>query len=310
MVTIFTTDDDVSSNIVHDWLLHLGVTVNRVNNFPENFSEEFSLSISHNGVNSNFKNINRVWFRRWSATVFGIGNIQNALENEKSALKRIFSKQLPLKFLINKPADLLISKTKTLEVAAQIGVDIPETLITNSKAKLKAFIDSKKSVIVKPLYEPLFINKRNSSYASYTRILTSDEVSTYCDFFIPSIFQECIEKEFEIRTFYFNNEFYSMAIFSQAEKRTSIDFRHYNSEKPNRNVPYKLPINVETSLRELMVSLNLDSGSIDIVKSIDGRYVFLEVNPIGQFGMVSHPCNYYLEKRIAEYLIERSTINA
>jgi hypothetical protein len=31
--------------------------------------------------------------------------------------------------------------------------------------------------------------------------------------------------------------------------------------------------------------------------------VFLEINPVGQFGMVSHPCNYYLEKRIAQNLI-------
>ncbi|SDD10058.1 grasp-with-spasm system ATP-grasp peptide maturase [Williamwhitmania taraxaci] len=309
MVTIFTTDDDVSSNVVHDWLLHWGVLVNRVNNFPENFSEEFSLSISHNGVNSNFKNINRVWFRRWSSTGFG-SNIQNALENERSALKRIFSKQLPLKFLINKPADLPISKTYTLEVAAQIGVDIPATLITNSKAKLKEFIDSKKSVIVKPLYEPLFLNKRKSSYASYTRILTREEVVKYSDFFMPSLFQECIEKQVEIRAFYFNLEFYSMAIFSQTDSKTAIDFRHYNTEKPNRNVPYKLPLSVEVSLRELMLELDLDSGSIDIIKSVDGRYVFLEVNPVGQFGMVSHPCNYYLEKRIAEYLIEKSTSNA
>jgi hypothetical protein len=34
-----------------------------------------------------------------------------------------------------------------------------------------------------------------------------------------------------------------------------------------------------------------------------GEYVFLEVNPIGQFGMVSAPCNYNLEKKIAQYLI-------
>jgi hypothetical protein len=30
------------------------------------------------------------------------------------------------------------------------------------------------------------------------------------------------------------------------------------------------------------------------------------VNPAGQFGMVSHRCNYRLEKRVAEYLIDRS----
>jgi len=46
----------------------------------------------------------------------------------------------------------------------------------------------------------------------------------------------------------------------------------------------------------------LNSGSIDILVTPNNEYVFLEVNPVGQFGMVSQPCNYYLEKRIAERL--------
>ncbi|HEY0036114.1 MAG TPA: hypothetical protein VGB66_05465, partial [Longimicrobium sp.] len=50
-------------------------------------------------------------------------------------------------------------------------------------------------------------------------------------------------------------------------------------------------------------SLEMRTGSIDLIRTRDGRHVFLEVNPAGQFGMVSHPCNYGLEKKVAEYLI-------
>ena len=31
------------------------------------------------------------------------------------------------------------------------------------------------------------------------------------------------------------------------------------------------------------------------------EYVFLEVNPVGQFNFVSELCNYYIEKNIAEF---------
>jgi hypothetical protein len=34
----------------------------------------------------------------------------------------------------------------------------------------------------------------------------------------------------------------------------------------------------------------------------EGEYVFLEVNPTGQFGWVSDNCNYYLEEKIANHL--------
>ena len=51
-----------------------------------------------------------------------------------------------------------------------------------------------------------------------------------------------------------------------------------------------------------MRKLKLDSGSIDIIVTNKGEYVFLEVNPVGHFTQVSSPCNYYLEKEIAEII--------
>lgn len=34
-----------------------------------------------------------------------------------------------------------------------------------------------------------------------------------------------------------------------------------------------------------------------------GEYIFLEINPVGQFTFIGHPCNYYLEKELADQLI-------
>ena len=56
-------------------------------------------------------------------------------------------------------------------------------------------------------------------------------------------------------------------------------------------------------MAKLMKDLELNTGSIDFIKTKQGRFVFLEVNPVGQYGMTSYPCNYHLDKKIAEYLI-------
>ena len=53
-----------------------------------------------------------------------------------------------------------------------------------------------------------------------------------------------------------------------------------------------------------MKRLKLNCGSIDLIKAKDGNLVFLEVNPTGQFGMTSTPCNYNLHKKIANKLID------
>ena len=54
-----------------------------------------------------------------------------------------------------------------------------------------------------------------------------------------------------------------------------------------------------------MEKVELETGSIDMILTKDGKYVFLEINPVGQFGMVSYPCNYFLEKAIAKTLISK-----
>jgi hypothetical protein len=36
----------------------------------------------------------------------------------------------------------------------------------------------------------------------------------------------------------------------------------------------------------------------------ENQFVFLEVNPDGQFGMVPHPCNYFIEREIANVLAQ------
>ena len=52
-----------------------------------------------------------------------------------------------------------------------------------------------------------------------------------------------------------------------------------------------------------MHKFGLQMGSIDMIFSTEGDYVFLEVNPSGQFTGYANPCNYNIEKHIAEYLI-------
>lgn len=96
---------------------------------------------------------------------------------------------------------------------------------------------------------------------------------------------------------------YSMAIFSQNDEQTQVDFRNYNVKKPNRTIPFKLPEIEKDKLVKFMNAVNMNCGSIDVIYTKDKKFVFLEVNPVGQFYQLSYPCNYHVEKKIAEYLI-------
>lgn len=89
---------------------------------------------------------------------------------------------------------------------------------------------------------------------------------------------------------------YTMAIFSQLDPDSTLDFREVdvNGAHPNRMAPYKLPRIVRLKIDKLMKKLKLESGSIDMIVTPDNEYYFLEVNPVGQFNFVSELCNYYI----------------
>lgn len=198
-----------------------------------------------------------------------------------------------------------INKLEVLKMAKSCSIEIPASIITGQKTDVQNFMLKKGNLITKAISEIFDVKTKSDNqtnlYINYTQEITELVLGEMPESFSYSLFQEKLDKEIEIRTFFLDGKCYSMAIFSQLDKQTSVDFRKYSN---NRRVPYKLPCELESNILKLMANLELNTGSVDIVKTKDGRYVFLEVNPTGQYGMVSDPCNYYLDKKIAEYLID------
>jgi hypothetical protein len=115
-----------------------------------------------------------------------------------------------------------------------------------------------------------------------------------------SLFQQMINAECELRTFYLDGEFYSTAIVNSGTTDIKLSVKRDMNVKM---IAYDLPEDIRQKLTVLMRKLNLNTGSIDIIKSREGEYYFLEVNPIGQFSGYGFSCNYQLERRVAEWLI-------
>lgn len=97
---------------------------------------------------------------------------------------------------------------------------------------------------------------------------------------------------------------YSMAIFSQLNAHSEVDWRKSQHEQNTRSVPFLLPKKYEKPIHRLMVKLGLKTGSLDFIVNKDGQLIFLEVNPVGQFGMVSELCNYSLYHKFASFIIK------
>ena len=248
--------------------------------------------------------INSYWYRRGELRLKNTVNLLNFtpdirafiieyLRDEATSIKEYVCYKLSLIKKINHFEYHSVNKIIVLDKALNVGLTIPKTYIAASKDVLN---DGTK-FITKAIKESFRAEIQQGSYMTYT-----EKVNEIPSTFFPTLLQELIEKEADIRIFYLKGKCYSMAIRSQNDKQTTIDFRKYNQQKPNRKFPFKLPDDVESKIHLLMKDLDLESGSIDMVFTQDGEFVFLEVNPIGQFGMTSYPCNYYLEKILSKSL--------
>lgn len=235
---------------------------------------------------------------------FLIQGERNILRYEVSSIIKFINnmiyKRCPIH--IGNPNQMGLNRLLTLEMAKNIGLKIPRYAIITNLNQISNMSSIGKSFVVKAIEDGLYHFYNNKAFYSYTEAYIKEDMQGKNIPLFPSLIMEKIEKKYEIRSFYLDGHFYSMCIFSQNNIQTEVDFRKYCVERPNKVEPYKLPANIEKMLDELFHYYDLNCGSVDIVVDKKGNYVFLEINPVGQFQMTSTPCNYNIEQIIANYL--------
>ncbi len=311
MILILSSASDFPTDLVISWISSVKEKFVRVNesdkvelikisiNNKRGCDVEMQITnIYEEKCNVRLSDIKSFWYRRgffnidFSANTELHHEVLKYIERSKTTVVDFINNLLSEKFHVNKHEDVKLNKLVVLNVAQKLGLNIPDSIIGKYPqiSKLSGFITKEYNQV------PLVINNR------FLPSLTKD-VNLNSFKFNHSLCQRKIGKRFEIRSFYIHGDFYSMAIFSQRNDNTKTDFRNDDYEKPNRNVRFVLPQYLKEKLKALMRNLDLNSGSIDLIYS-DKEFVFLEVNPVGQWHFLSKPCNYNLEKIIAKSLIE------
>lgn len=326
MIGLFSTAVDPSTTDVLRWIGHLssGTAVVRVNSDePERVTE---LHVTNDDVDVvmddsrwTVDDLTSVWYRKghsWLCNIFPPVDspVEPQLRRYLAARVRleqqrlselVHSRVVQRAWCLGHPDRGDLHKLMVLAAAEELGFDVPSFLVTTSRERLVAAV-GQSDLVTKPLSDGIYFFDHDigtRGYYSYTEALTREQVDGLTVSIPPSLVQSRVSKTLELRVFFLDGRSYAMAIFSQADDRTRVDFRRYNDIRPNRAVPYKLPVDVETRLRQLFLELGLNTGSADMILDDEGRYIFLEINPSGQFAMVSGPCNYYLEREVAATLI-------
>jgi hypothetical protein len=321
MIVILSFAGDQVTNAVMDWLHVYKCNYKRINLEEEDFrkltfsiaTEELDIQLElTTGEALKIQEVSVFFFRgglfqldlnNYNQNDLPTALIETHLLHEFNTMVTFFYQQVAKKCLGN-PLPHPLNKLEQLEIARKAGLKIPMSIISSSKKKLEASILKKvPSFITKSIQENvLYQGSASMHYDLKVQELSKSEMN---DFFFPSMFQEGIKKSIEIRVFYLDGTFYSIAMLLSASDQQVVDYRLATDSI--RYAKYKLPEMIETKVTVFMKHIGLTCGSIDLMLSASGEYYFLEVNPAGQIGWVSDYGNYCLEEKIARYLLKKET---
>lgn len=322
MILILTEPSDPHANIVSKHLDEAAVAFLRVD--PADFPGSLKISYRPTGpVTCLIKDAQRaadatvirsVWNRRPGKPVADVQlhpTVREYIVGESEAFISSLKRATDAFWLNDPDANQQANrKPYQLRLAEQLGFIVPQAIITNDPDEAKLFVDSLNGdVALKAVSTPGITFKDDPAKAHslmfYTKkvdrakFLQLAQRVAVC----PLIIQEYVPKAYELRITVVGQKIFPCAIYSQESDETREDWRHWGSTRA-RHEEVELPVEINQRCFQLMENLGISFGCIDMIVTPTGRYVFLEINPNGQWLWVQDETGMPISRAVADLLIQ------
>ena len=248
--------------------------------------------------------VGSVWYRR---PLF-------ALDPELSEEEALFSQaetrhavlglfRLTEAFWVNPPDAIRVAESKPLQLglAQRLGFRVPQTLLTNNPASFQEFYEKCGAAVI---FKVMTQGALGSSAGKgvYTSLVDHRHLENLQSIRrAPCLFQEHIPKALDLRVTVIGDQIFPVAIHSQEQEDAKIDWRQGKTARLKHEI-HRLPPEIEAQCFEMVKNLNLVYGAIDLVLTPQGEYVFLEINPSGQFAWIEAFIKLPLVETLADLL--------
>ena len=273
-------------------------------------TERFVLTDGANQLN--LQDVSAVWYRRIRMGA-GIPTTMDAQlrqasvrESQATILGAIASLNV---FHLDSVSNIRRAEHKQLQlqVARSLGLEIPRTLITNNPQAVLEFARECNSGMVTKMLTAFAIYERGQEQVVFTNPVKPEDLENLEGLrFCPMCFQENIPKALELRTTIVGQCVFTAAIDSQISPQARHDWRRQGLTLIDAWQPYHLPQELAVKLRQLMTYFQLNYGTFDLILTPDGRYIFLEINPVGEFYWLEKHAGLPISQAIAALLAKSS----
>ena len=191
-------------------------------------------------------------------------------------------------YWISRPRSIREAENKIYQIilAKKMGFIVPDSMITTEAAQAHSFfVRNDENCIIKPIRSG-FIDDVGDERVIFTTLIEREHIDLIDQTELcPLYLQRNIKKTADIRVTVAGNKVFSARINSQVSQATSIDWRKAES----LSLPYediKIPDTLQKKCIDLVKILGLEFGAIDFVLDHQGNYIFLEINPNGQWAWI------------------------
>lgn len=180
------------------------------------------------------------------------------------------------------------------EVARRIGLALPRTLVTNRPEKARRFIQE--TGVGRTVFKAFIASA--DAWRETRLVRTEDLAALEAVRYAPVIFQEFVRGT-DLRVTIVGDRVFAAEI-DASETSYPVDMRMVVHEARVR--PVALPSALVERLLRFMRSLGLVYGAVDLRRRPGGEYLFLEVNPAGQWLFVEERTGLPITAEVAALL--------
>jgi MvdD-like protein with pre-ATP grasp domain len=196
-------------------------------------------------------------------------------------------------------------KLHQLIEARALGFISPPTLVTTDPEEFLDFYCAHDGNVITKVLEQLGAYQGDGDFGRFTDLVSTRDIGYAQSVRLcPVIVQAYCEKALELRVTVVGQQVFAAEIHSQQSNRARLDWRRYHMRATPHGV-HRLPDAIAERCVALVGQLGLCYGAIDLILDPDGCYVFLEINPDGQYLWIEQATGLPISDALCDLLLGR-----
>lgn len=228
----------------------------------------------------------KIWKAEWNKTLLGLYNTLKYV-TWLNPLRKAYKGE---------------NKYYQMDLANEVGFELPATIVSNDRNELLRFTQKYSGAILKLMSQEIYADGDDCFLGFYTNRITIDDLGSFGEESEnPVVLQQYIEKKYEVRYTVVGDMHYVCCIDSQKSQLARNDWRRYDI--PNTpHYPIEPPREIREKVTSFMNMLQLEFGAIDFIVTPDERWIFLEINCLGQWLWIEQLTGLPISDGIVEWI--------